>query len=184
MRTFIAIDLPETVRARVRQLLEALRPTARALRWSRPEGLHITLKFLGEVPPQKVDLVQQTLLAMPRTGPIGISIRGAGFFPNEKRPRTFWLGIEAGAGLAGLTAQLDSELSRLGLPRETRPYSPHLTLARIAGDVPLQDLHHTLQSMAPVDMGTFTATEYHLYKSQLAPGGSIYTRLAAIPLAD
>lgn len=185
MRTFIAIDIPESIRAEIRALMESLRAAAPRLRWVRPAGLHITLKFIGETPPAKVEQVKQLLAALPPAEPIQIAIRQTGFFPNQRRPRSFWLGVEAGPALAKLAAQIDKELAGLGIAQEARDYRPHLTLARIDGDMNVERLPETLEGITHkdrIDMGTFQAAEYFLYESKLSPGGSIYTKLQRYPL--
>jgi 2'-5' RNA ligase len=182
MRIFIAIDIPENVRSEIREVVESLRPATGGLRWSRPEGLHITLKFIGEIPVNKVDEVGTLLLRIPPAGAINISIRGAGFFPHEKRPRVFWLGVQSGPELAALAKQIDRELAALGIATEAREYSPHLTLARMNGETNISGLAEKLRKIEPLDMGSFLAREYHLFQSQPAAGGSIYTKLVRIPL--
>jgi 2'-5' RNA ligase len=182
MRTFIAIDIPEATRAEIRQLMDTLRTAAPQLRWVRPAGLHITLKFIGEIPPAKVEEVNQLLAALPPVGPLQISIRQTGFFPHQRKPRSFWLGVKSGSALAALAARIDRELAALGIAQETRDFSPHLTLARIDGNMKLERLPEALERAGPIDMGTFLAGEYFLYESKLAPGGSIYTKLQRFPL--
>jgi 2'-5' RNA ligase len=182
MRTFLAIDIPEPIRGQIRQLMEALRPSAPRLRWSRPAGLHITLKFLGEISPGQAERVKQLLAGRPAAAPIQISLRQTGFFPNQRRPRVFWLGVEAGPELAALAGQIDLELATLGIARETRDFSPHLTLARIDAPTNLERLPEALLERGRIDVGSYVADEYFLYESKLAAGGSIYTKLCRFPL--
>ena len=184
MRTFVAIDIPEAIRAEIRKVMETPRPAAPRLRWSRPEGLHITLKFIGEISNSQVEHVKKLLAEWPRSAPIQISIRQTGFFPNESRPRVFWLGVEAGPDLAALARQVDATTAALGIAQETRAYSPHLTLARIAAPANLERLPAALAKLGRIDMGTFVAEDYFLYESKLAPGGSIYTKLQRFTLGD
>jgi 2'-5' RNA ligase len=185
MRAFVAIDIPDDVRDRVRSLLSELQRAASHVRWSRPEGLHITLKFLGEVPASKVPDVEARLRAMkhPEGLPsLHISISGAGYFPNERSPRIVWLGIQAGDGLAKLAAQVDRTLLPLGFAKEDRAFAPHLTLGRIRDAGPLSALREQLERYQPLELGTFAANEFFLYESQLARGGSIYRKVARFPL--
>src|SRR5262249_8379608 len=102
MRTFVAIEIPAEIRKHIQELMEKLKRLSSDIRWSRPEGLHITLKFLGEVPTEKIGLVKAQLKALPAFPPLPIEIRGAGFFPNERAPRVLWLGIHAGPWLKQL----------------------------------------------------------------------------------
>jgi len=181
MRLFTAIDLSEEVRRNLERLLERLRPTAR-LRWSRPENLHVTTKFIGEWPEARLDELKRALAAIPRPGAIPIAVRGLGWFPNARAPRVFWAGIEAGSGLAELARQTELSTSRLGVPEEGRPYSPHLTLARVPPVTPLGALEKAIADLGAPDFGGFTALRFHLYLSELSPAGSRYTRLADFPL--
>lgn len=181
MRLFTAIDLSEEVRRNLERLLERLRPAAR-LRWSRPENLHITTKFIGEWPEGRLEELKRALAAIPPPGPVTVAVRGLGWFPNARAPRVFWAGIEAGPGLAELARQTELCTSRLGVPEEGRPYSPHLTLARVPPGTPLAALEKAIAGLPQTDFGVFTAVRFHLYLSELSPGGSRYTRLADFPL--
>lgn len=183
MRTFIAIDIPAAIRSEIRKLVASLRAVAPQLRWSRPEGWHITLKFIGEISPARVEQVKSVLAALPPAPPIQISIRQAGFFPNERRPRTFWLGVEADPGLGSLVGRIDKELAALNIARETRDFSPHLTMARIEDGMNARGLQEALPNHGRIDMGSFAADEFYLYESKLASGGSVYTRLSRFHLS-
>ena len=183
MRTFVAIDIPGEIRARIQELIEALRRAPSDVRWSRPEGLHITLKFLGDIPAETVDQVKLALQSLQPTAPGTIHIAGAGFFPNERSPRILWLGIEAGPELGKLAASVERSLLPLGVPKEDRPFAPHLTLGRIRASDGLAPLRNLVKQNGPFEMGSFTAAEFFLYESQPGPGGSIYTKIARFPLA-
>jgi RNA 2',3'-cyclic 3'-phosphodiesterase len=182
MRTFVAIDIPPEIRDGIRELIATLRRAPSNVRWSRPEGLHITLKFLGEIPPDKVDSVKLTLQSLPAAEPIAVSITGAGFFPNERAPRVLWLGIEAGPELAQLAARVEDSLAPLGIAKEDRPFSPHLTLGRIRDNVGITSLRDLLKRQEPLQLGSFSATAFYLYESQLSSSGSIYKKMAQFPI--
>jgi 2'-5' RNA ligase len=182
MRLFTGIDLAEDVRANLARLLERLRPTAR-LRWSVAENLHITTKFIGEWPEARLEELIAALSAAPRTGPISIAVRELGWFPNARAPRVFWAGIQAGEGLYELARAIDRVASRLGVEEEKRPYSPHLTLARIPPGTSLAALHRAVEALATVNFGSFSADCFYLYRSELSPAGSRYTKLVRFPLA-
>jgi 2'-5' RNA ligase len=104
-----------------------------------------------------------------------------GFFPNSRAPRVFWAGVLAPPDLADLARDTDSALEGLGVPAERRPYSPHLTLARIKEPVPLTALQQAIAGPEPVELGAFTADRFFLYQSTLEPSGAVYTRLAEFP---
>ena len=189
MRIFIGIDLDPEVRTRIARFLEGVEGLAPEARWVRPESLHITLKFIGEQTPERVEAITGRLRRVERSA-FEIRSGGYGFFPTAKAPRVFWIGIQAGAQLAGLAESIDVAVAELGIPREDRPYSPHLTLARGGGrsgspkwrkgDGPksiFAALEKRLAAMGALDFGGMTAHEFILYQSQLSPGGSKYTKL-------
>jgi 2'-5' RNA ligase len=182
MRLFAGIDLPTEVRERVAALLSGLRPYAR-LNWSPAENLHITTKFIGEWPEPRLDAMVAALRSLPPRPPIGIALRGLGWFPNVHAPKIFWVGVEADGGLAELARHTDETVARLGVPLERRPFSPHLTLARIREKVPLARLQEAVAALAAEDFGEFTAGSFHLFLSKTAPSGSVYSKLAEFPLA-
>jgi 2'-5' RNA ligase len=185
MRLFTGIDLPPGIVRNLESLLDRLRPAAR-VRWSAPSNLHITTRFIGEWPPERLPDLQAALAALPGSAPIPIQVRKLGFFPNPRAPRVFWAGVEASPGLAALALETDRALGTLGLQAEGRPFSPHLTLARIVVSkepVSLQGLRETIAALPSLEFGDFTADRFHLYQSRLSPAGSVYTKLAEFPLA-
>ena len=181
MRTFVAIEIPAEICSRIQKLMDALRRAPSDVRWSRPEGLHITLKFLGEIPVEKVEQVKRQLQSLQPVAPVAINIAGAGFFPNDRAPRVIWLGIEAPPELGQLAARVEQSLESLGFPKENRPFAPHLTLGRFRAVDGLAPLLGILRQQEPVQMGSFTAAEFSLYESQIASGGSIYKKIARFP---
>jgi 2'-5' RNA ligase len=180
MRLFTAITLPQDVIAALTRLIDQLRPAAR-IHWSPASNLHITTKFIGEWPQERLGELTAALESLPAREPIPIEVRGLGFFPNPHSPRVFWAAVHAGPELAALARLTDQALERLGVPAEKRPFSPHLTLARIKEPVPLQALRQAIASLPTTDFGAFTAGRFHLYLSQLNPGGSVYTKLSDYP---
>jgi RNA 2',3'-cyclic 3'-phosphodiesterase len=181
MRLFAGIDLPNEVRENLAALLGGLRPFAR-LNWSPVANLHITTKFIGEWPEQRLDALVATLRALPPRQPIGIAFRGLGWFPHARAPKIFWAGVNADAGLAELARHTDEAVARLGVPPEKRSFSPHLTLARIREQVPLPRLQKAVAALPSEDFGEFTASRFHLFLSQPSASGSVYSKLAEFPL--
>jgi 2'-5' RNA ligase len=182
MRLFTALDLPYEMRRNLELLLHLLKPQAR-LAWSPVANLHLTTKFIGDFPTDRLESLKEALALVPRPGALRIALRGLGYFPDERRPRVFYAGIHAPAGLAGLARATDAACAALGIASETKPYSPHLTLARIREPQPLDQLQRTIATLASTDFGVFEATHFHLYRSELRPGGSVYTKLASFPLS-
>jgi 2'-5' RNA ligase len=194
MRVFVAIDLEEEIREKILRFLEGVRGFSPDARWVRPESLHVTLKFIGEQKEEQVAAIAQRLRDV-ASNSMELRFHGYGFFPTAKAPRVFWIGIQSGPELAELAAGVDSALAELEIPREDRPYSPHLTLARAGGgsgspkwrkgdgpNATFAVLQKRLAAMSDVDFGTMTARDFSLYQSQLSPKGSKYTKLHSFPL--
>ncbi len=176
MRLFTAIDLSDEVVENLVRLIDRLRPTAR-IKWSPRENLHVTTKFIGEWPEERLDELKTSLTGVPPRAPIGVQIAKLGYFPNPHSPRVFWAGIDA-PGLAELASDTDQVLSLVGVPKEQRAFSPHLTLARIKEPVPMAGLLQAVASLPSLDFGQCVVDRSHLYHSRLASGGSVYTKLA------
>ncbi len=177
---FTAVDPSPEVHEALTRLLRRLQPTAR-LSWTKPENLHLTLKFIGEWREDRLEELTQALASVPAPPGFGVKFSGVGFFPNARSPRVFWVGIEPTPELAQLAAGMDRALQPLGIPPEKRAYSPHLTLARIQDRTPLGDLHREIESLPSREFGAFCPECFCLYQSQLRPGGSIYTKVAEFP---
>jgi 2'-5' RNA ligase len=172
------MDIPEEARTAVAALVERLRSSSRDARWARIEGLHVTLKFIGEIPEAKVGAIVSALKGVTFSKPISLRFRGLGFFPNERRPRVLWAGIEAGPELAALAAAVETALIPLAIPREDRTFSAHLTLARFDSPRGLDRLHDVIDASGALEFGSTIAKEFHLYQSVLKRGGAEYTRVA------
>jgi 2'-5' RNA ligase len=193
MRIFIALDIDDAIRGRIQRFLEGVRGFAPDARWVRPESIHLTLKFIGEKPPEAVEHIKSALSGIEGEA-MEIVFRGYGFFPTAKAARVFWVGIEAGPQLKSLAEAVDRAMLALGIAKEDHPFSPHLTLARGGrsgaprrqkGDGPnlqFKRLQEKLAAMLQPEFGTMTAREFFLYESRLAPGGSQYTKLAGFGL--
>ena len=180
MRLFVAIDIPAEIKDALRCFVDRLRPAAK-IGWSPLDNLHITTKFIGEWPESRLDEMKHALTSVPVKGAIDVTVKGLGWFPNPRRPRVFWAGIGGGEPLRALARDTEQAAARLGVPVEERPYSPHLTLARIREAVPLERLHKTIESFPAgcgFNFGSFSATQFFLY---LSAGGK-YTQLAGYPL--
>jgi 2'-5' RNA ligase len=176
MRLFTGIDLPEPVQERLDLLISRLRTTAH-LKWSPAYNLHITTKFIGEWPHERLQELVAKLSAVPTRERVDIDVRGLGWFPNPHNPRVFWAAVHASPSLAALARATDQACAGLGIPAEERPFSAHLTLARIKQPVPLQALRTAVAELESADFGAFTAGCFYLYLSKPGPSGSIYTPL-------
>ncbi len=180
MRLFTGLDLPAGVVRNLEELLHQLRPTAR-IHWSPPANLHITTKFIGEWPEDRLGELTAALDGLPPRPALDVHIRRVGFFPNPHSPRNFWCGVEA-PGLDALAADTDRATAALGVASEQRPFSPHLTLARIKEKGDLQPLREAIVALPSLEFGRFAADRFFLYRSKLSPSGSVYTKLAEFPL--
>lgn len=194
MRIFLALDIDDGIRERIARFVEEVRNFAPDARWVKEESLHVTLKFIGEQPDTAVEQIKQALFNV-QSETTEIQFRGYGFFPTPKSARVFWIGMEVGPALAALAAAIDERLSALGIAKEERAFSPHLTLARAAGGsgnprrmrgdrsmCAFQLLQERLAKLTLPEFGTMMPREFFLYQSQLSPKGSKYTRLARFPL--
>jgi 2'-5' RNA ligase len=182
LRLFVALDVPDAVRQSLGALTAKLRAIYPDAKWVRLEGVHVTLKFIGEVPDAQVEQIRAALEAVEAHGPIELHFRGLGFFPSPQRPRVFWAGIEAGAELSRMAADIENRLERLGIPREKRDFHPHLTLARFESTRGVDRLRAAISEAGSADFGSVTADAFHLYQSVLKRSGAEYTRLATYAL--
>jgi 2'-5' RNA ligase len=181
MRLFTGIAIPSELARSLEKLMDQLRPLA-PIRWSKSGNLHITTKFIGEWPEERLGELQSGLDTLPTHSPIPISVQGLGWFPNPHRPRVFWAAIQAPPALAELAAQTEALLEGLGVRKETRGFSPHLTLARIEGAPDLGPLRRAVAQLPGYDFGTFQAHCFYLYRSQPSSGGSNYSKIAEFRL--
>lgn len=181
MRLFVAIEIAPEIRERIADFVSSIKPSLTSARWSRPEGLHITLKFLGNVSDEKLAAINARLQTI-RASQFSLDVRDAGVFPNAKSPRVLWLGLDAPPALAQLASQVDSALDALGFEREKRAFTPHITLARFKDRDGKINVNTALSAVPKAGFGTMTATEFHLYESKLSPQGSQYSKLANFPL--
>lgn len=191
MRLFIALDIPESIRIQIARYVDEMRRIAPDAKWVRTDSYHVTLKFIGE---WKAD-VREVIDSLRRVEGIqfDLAFRGCGFFPNARAPRVFWLGIEADSSLPSLAESIDQSCSKLGIEKEDRAFSPHLTLARSGSGSPrpkkdertvpaMKRLAERTAGIPAPDFGTMHATEFFLYESKLLPQGAQYTKLQSFPL--
>jgi RNA 2',3'-cyclic 3'-phosphodiesterase len=194
MRLFTAIDLPENIEAHLADLIARLRPLSGAahranekkLSWTRAGNLHVTTKFIGEWPEQRLEEMKRALRSVGSAGPIAITIRGIGWFPNARNPRVLWAGIQAGEPLQSLAHATEAAVHSIGVAKEDRDYAPHLTLARIRERVPSREsqcgsfdaLRAAAAELESTEFGGFRAIAFYLYLS----AGGRYTKLAEFRL--
>jgi len=182
VRLFVALEIPSAIRTNLAALTTALRALeskspAKKPRWTRPENLHVTLKFVGNVVPDKLDEIRTLLTRVRSEQPVELRFRGLGFFPGAKRPRVVWAGVTGSPNLAVVAADIDRGLTGLGIPGEPREFTPHLTLARSEPGAFSPQLRAAIEKNAARDLGAFCTNQFHLIESELKPTGAEYTTL-------
>ena len=182
LRTFIAIPFPEAIQDRVDALLSDLRKMDAAVRWVSAQNLHLTLKFLGDVEEGRLsDLFVGIRKATEIIEPFRITLTGLGVFPNIRRPRVLWIGLEIPEAMKKLYNNMEEELSRLHFPKETRKFSPHLTIGRVKGQRGMERLMSVVERM---EFGPETVSVARIVamKSELRPTGAVYAPLKEFAL--
>ena len=177
MRLFVALDLPDPILKTLVALMASLKPAA-SIQWTAAANLHITTKFIGEWPEERLGRLKSGLAALPRHGPIPVHVKDLGWFPSPHSARSFWAGVHAPSALNTIAAASAKAAAELGLPTERRALHPHVTLARIKQPVDLAPLRQAVAALESVDFGAFEARSQFLYLSKL----SVYTKLEEFPL--
>jgi 2'-5' RNA ligase len=192
MRLFVGLDIPDEIRARMRDYVERLKSRGAQAKWTNPEGWHITLKFIGWT---KRESEIRDALKRVTVPPFEIAFRDVGFFA-PRQPRVFYVRVHAPETLAELAKNIEAALVPVGVEAEKKPYSPHLTLVRSGSGNPhgakadkrqstMDSLRRLVESSADLQspqFGTMTANEFILYLSELSPRGAKYTQLGRYPL--
>jgi 2'-5' RNA ligase len=184
IRTFIAFALPDTILSALDRVQTHLKAGGLKAKWVRIQGIHLTLKFLGDIETYQADPVADKMAAAARgIDPFLLGAKGIGVFPNIRRPRVIWAGLSGDLKpLADLQRRIDAALSEIGFVREKRSFKGHLTLARFKGRTDSRQVAHALEALAGFETQTFTAQQLVLFKSQLEPTGAVYTQLKQVPL--
>jgi len=189
LRAFIAIELPSHVCDAIQKQTARLRQTLGndLIRWVPTQNMHLTLKFLGDTASSYLDFLKQLLTHEANSHPqFDLQLGGLGAFPTSRRPRLLWIGIHAPADLVSLQKGIEAGASRLGYEQEERAFSPHLTIGRVRQNInppELQKIHAALDTIQIGNIGIARVDFIHLFKSDLQPGGSIYTKLFSAPLS-
>jgi 2'-5' RNA ligase len=179
MRLFIAVDLPAGLKEQLADVQRRLAEAAAYLRFTRPEGIHLTLKFLGEVEPARLEQIVAAMQeAAAQAAPLELVATGMGFFPGLRNARVVWVGVEGDLEpLQRLQRDLDQRLHRLGFPRERGAFTPHLTVARVRDGLSPADraaLERILAQLRPPEPARFPVDELVLFESFLERGGARY----------
>lgn len=183
MRLFAALPIPEPARSEMTGLLQHLRAGDWPVRWVHEDNVHLTLKFFGEVPPDRLDVIAEALqLAVPGTGPLALSLAEPGVFPNLRRPRVVWVGVTAPPALELLQDRLERRAEAIGFAPEGTPYHAHLTLGRVREGhrLPPRALEQLQDGYHPV---AFVVEQLVLYESAAGRGAPRYTPRVSLELA-
>jgi len=182
MRLFVAVEIPKEIRTAISDLTRKI-GRVEGLRWVSEASMHLTLKFLGEVKDSLIPDIQKRLQTVAaRHNIFSAGVRGAGAFPNLKRPNVLWIGFEKSGPLRALADDIESELAELGFTRENRPFSPHLTIARVRESRGIEPAIKELSTYKDTFFGTIGVDEILLMKSVLKPTGAEYSKVAAAGL--
>jgi len=186
MRLFVALEIPEAVRENLAALRRNSPESPPTLRWVRPENFHVTLKFIGSAPTEKVQAIIEALRGVSLHGRLDVCFRGLGWHLSAKAGVVLWAIIEDSKSLAALAASIDHRLLSLGIAPENRSFMPHLTLARGNRHVPDSSkiaLRELAEQHKQHEFGSVTPTEFHLMESKTLPTGPIYSKLQSFPFA-
>jgi len=186
IRSFLAVDPPREIIDAIGMIQDRLRKNIQGdIRWVRPQGIHLTLKFFGAI--SESDVANISLVVENTTSniaPFTLGIKRVGAFPDVKRPRVLWLGMDGDVDtLTRLQKEVDAELQKYGFEKEDRTFRPHLTLARIKDPRGLIGLAKIMEKRENYEAGSFSAAGLNLFKSDLTPKGAVYTKLAYFPFA-
>lgn len=190
LRLFVAVELPDEVRRALTATVAALSRagvSGDAVRWVRPDGVHVTLKFVGATPEERLPTVEGALrAAVAATGPFRLELAGVGSFGGGRHLRVIWVGVAGEVdALAALAARVDEALARLGFPAEQRPLTAHLTLGRVRDETPpaaRESIVAALEALPPPPALAIPVDRVSLMQSTLGPGGASYRALAVFPL--
>lgn len=182
IRAFVAFDLPPAAREVIRREQSAIKARMPKAKWTRPEGQHLTLKFLGEITPERLkDLSARIADGVVGIGAVEVCLAGSGFFPNPRRPRVAWVGGEARGGREVAAAVEDAAVA-VGYDPDRRQWSPHLTQARLERPWSKTAVDSYLDWGKALALDPFVCRKVVLFKSDLRPGGAVYTALERYPL--
>jgi 2'-5' RNA ligase len=183
VRAFLAIPLPRQLQESIRVIQTELQASIAEARWTRPENLHLTLHFFGEIDQETLEKLKVSVLSIKGCQrPFQVEVKGLGAFPNPYRPRVIWLGLKPRGQLEQLHRAIEPCLSQAGLTTDSRPYSPHLTIGRLRGDK--LDLTELFRSMQQKRIEPLTVDRYILYESRLHPEGAQHVPLLTVNFDD
>jgi 2'-5' RNA ligase len=188
LRTFIAVEIPTGIQAAIAKSTASLKNSLPRplVRWVAPQNVHLTLKFLGDISSATLEHLAETInVEAASHSMFSMSVGGLGAFPNPCRARVIWIGLEAPPALEALRRGVEAAAAQLGYAPEERPFSPHLTIGRVGRNVSTADLLRIragLEATKVGGLGTLRVEAVHIFKSEMKPGGSVYTHLFALSM--
>ncbi|MEJ2696833.1 MAG: RNA 2',3'-cyclic phosphodiesterase [Candidatus Sulfobium sp.] len=181
LRCFIAVEIPAPLKELLAETTERLRKSGADIRWVRPENVHLTLKFLGSTEETLVAAISGALSEkLSSYSPFYIKIGGVGCFPDMRRPRVVWVGIEESRELKELARDVDAVTLKFGYGAEERAFSPHLTIGRVRSQKGVSGMIKNLENFDTASFGSMEINKVTLMKSELRPAGAEYSGLAEI----
>jgi 2'-5' RNA ligase len=183
MRLFVALATPTEVREKIASLIRELRGVDGNPKWINPDNLHVTLKFIGEVAPEKAVEIGDALATVQTQQSVVVKFREIGFFPDARRPSVAWVGIQSAQMLFFLAGEVNRALVPLGIPREEKPFVPHLTIARFKETRLSPALRAEIEKQKSREFGTLATGEFHLVESKRKSAGAEYTTLRSFRFA-
>ena len=186
IRIFIAIEIPSSIKEKISDFQEELKKEHARISWVKPDNIHITLKFLGNVTEDKIDAIGNAVeIAVAQIKSFQIEITNVGAFPNYEKPRVIWVGAQSESDLLKITAkQIDNELHQLGFELEKRSFKAHLTLGRVKGLHGIDGVINKLKQGQGFKGGSFKVHEIVVMRSDLKPTGAVYTSLKRITIKE
>jgi RNA 2',3'-cyclic 3'-phosphodiesterase len=176
------VELPDKVKRAIAERIDALKRSGAEVKWVSIENIHITMQFLGETEETLIPMIKESLkkILSPYT-PFYIKIAKVGCFPEGKRPRIIWIGVEDAQPLKNIHAEITNEMMKYGFRKEERDFTPHITIGRVKSQRNLGEMHRRLTEMKDTCFSDFEVFSLTLMKSTLKPSGAVYNSLAEIP---
>ena len=184
IRSFLAIELPKEITGKLSEIQDNLKQSGSQVKWVRPESIHLTLKFFGNIEEKTVDDISQVLKKVTaKINAFDLDIKDIGVFPNMSRPRVIWVGVESsGRTLDILCKETESSLKKIGFEPEGREFSAHLTLGRVKSLKDRRQLTEQIEKLKGCEVGSFRVENLFLFKSDLRSTGAVYTKLETFNL--
>ena len=185
MRCFIAIELPEAVKSALSGIEEELKKSKADVRWIKPDNIHLTLKFFGNIEEKKTEKIIRIMESIcNKYAPFTIEVKGTGAFPNVKSPRVLWVGIEGNDTLKTLQEEIENRMESIGFEREDRAFTAHLTLGRFRSSIEKEGLLKAVKLHEKDSFGSISVQSLSLIRSDLHPEGARYTKIMEVPLRE